>query len=201
MASYEFSMPKPCDIKCLLEIIDALNLSGYGRCHGNSEKIYVIADNDPTYQDLIQEAIDSYDHSSVILNSHISIKCAEIDEKRDSVFYQDFTYNGMVFDGHKQAIENIKEAIEAANSVAIAKLNNPETPDFTANWYIKDNSSYNLTGDDLTAICGLIATRKQNCWDNARTHKDAVESLTDASQVDGYQVHNDPDNNVSGWPI
>ena len=136
--------------------------------------------------------ITSHDKDVKKLNKAIRARKVEVEDYRNNLFFQDFVYDSSTFQGAREDLENLKEASNLCNTFCLAKIIDPEQPDFSVSWILKDNSVRVLDSTDMGLIVGYLSIKKQTLWHEARTIKQAIEALTTVSAVNSYDI-------TQGW--
>ena len=105
-------------------------------------------------------------------------KWTEIKLAREAAKYQPLSYLDKLFDFDAEAQDNINGAVQAAQSAMIAGVTLP-----TITWTLADNTSFDLTAEQLIAIPFTGVTRNGEIYAKGRVLRDQIYATTTAEQV------------------
>lgn len=110
-------------------------------------------------------------------------KRAEINQARDKAEQGGFEYMGKVFDSDQVSAQRISMATQA---IALA----PEGTTIT--WTTQDNSTIDLTAQELVGLVAALAQWSNNCHQKATTLKAQIDAAKTAEELELITWENTP---------
>lgn len=105
-------------------------------------------------------------------------KRTEINQARDKAEQGGFTYLGKMFDSDQVACQRMSMAAQAMQVAMMAK----ETPTIT--WTCQDNTTIDLTAQELLGLCVALAEWSNTCHEKATELKKQIEACTTVEELE-----------------
>lgn len=96
---------------------------------------------------------------------------------RDQEINAGFSWNNFIFDSDPVSRMNIQGGVSAA--LLSESLNQP----FQVTWTLKDNTSIDLTGEDMKGIGIALSQHLNTCYEKGRLLRDRINSSTTPLEV------------------
>lgn len=122
----------------------------------------------------ISESEKSILENSKLVSSNIQVKLDECETEYNRRLNAGITYNSKVYDSDDKAQRFITSLVTALNAGLITKFDK-----FT----LKDNSTVNLTGNDIKSLGGVLLSHVDECHQWKKAKQAEIQSCTTLDQI------------------